>query len=358
MTVIIQMPRVNANDDSAMLVEWLAGPGDAVRRGDFVALAETTKATVDIEAPNSGYLRILVEEGRMVAVGEPIAEVVDSPEAALRPVVVTPPSDLGGGIRLVSKNARRLLELAGLDAAELPGVGPLREAEVRRFLDKRTQSVELDPLALEQVPVFDDSVLLWGAADQGAVVVDALRESGKWKPLAFIDETPRDSEFEGAPVWPPEALPRLKERNVRFAHVCIGSPQAKIRVAERLKDLGYQIVSIVHPRAVVSSSAQIGEGVYVGPGVVVGPHAVLGDYSQVNNNATVPHHTRLGVGVRVSDGANLAGGVVVGDRAYIGLGVTVNTGCAIGADATLVSGVAVFDNVPDGAVVRARTTGR
>ncbi len=52
-----------------MLVKWLKKEGDAVKSGDVLAEVETDKATMDLEAFDSGILRkILIEEGSSVPV--------------------------------------------------------------------------------------------------------------------------------------------------------------------------------------------------------------------------------------------------------------------------------------------------
>jgi len=350
----LDMPRLNANDDSGLLVRWFKTPGQSVAAGDLVAQIETTKAAVDIEADAAGFFFPLLPPGARADVGKPIAWIAETYDhdalARERDSAAAPPPT---GNRLISRKAAELMKQHVLEAKDIPGSGPINTGDVEKVLASRHTSGAATPLeAIDGLTVTDYSVVLFGAAMQGAVVIDCLRDSGAFAPLCFVDDRPADAAFEDLPVFLSAALPRLRERGVRYAHVCIGAPEAKLKAAEALKALGFEIVQAVHPRAMISSTAMLGEGVYVGPGVVIGPGASIGAYSQVNNNATVPHHVRIGVAVRISDGANIAGAVSIGDRTLIGLGVTVNTGCDIGADVTVMSGVSVFDRVPDGATVR------
>ncbi len=350
---VVTMPRVNANDDSGRLVRWIKSAGEAVHCGELIAQIETSKAAVDLEADADGFLHPLAEVGASVPVGEALAWIVDSYDANsiareigdLRMPAVTED-------RLISRKARDMMAATGLSAAEIPGDGPIGEHQVQQLLDNRRGRRAASVNRATELAVTDRSIILIGAAKQGVVVLDCLREGRAYDPLCFIDEKPSKPELEGLPVFEWAALDILSRRGIKFVHICIGAPEPKLRLAKRLKELGFTLISAIHPRAVISASAELGEGVYIGPGAVVGPCAVIGAFSQVNNNATVPHHVRLGVAVRVSDGANIAGDVVIGDRSYLGLGVTVNTDCHIGADVTVVSGVSVFDAVPDGAVVR------
>lgn len=349
----LDMPRLNANDDSGLIVRWFKAPGQAVATGDLVAQIETTKAAVDIEADAAGFFFPLLPPGARADVGKPIAWITETYDhdalARDRDATAAPPP---AGNRLVSRKAGELMRQHGLEAKDIPGSGPINTGDVEKVAASRRTSAATPLDQVDSLVVADNSVVLFGAAMQGAVVVDCLRDSRAFTPLCFVDDRPAHASFEDLPVFLSAALPRIRARGVRYAHVCIGAPAAKLQAAKALKALGFEIVRAVHPRAMISTTAMLGEGVYVGPGVVIGPGASVGDYSQVNNNATVPHHVRIGVAVRVSDGANIAGGVSIGDGTLLGLGVTVNTGCDIGADVTVMSGVSVFDRVPDGATVR------
>ncbi len=69
-----RMPSLGADMDVGTIVEWLVKPGDPVRRGQVVAVVDTAKAAMEIEAFESGVLeRILVGVGTQVPVGTPLA---------------------------------------------------------------------------------------------------------------------------------------------------------------------------------------------------------------------------------------------------------------------------------------------
>jgi pyruvate dehydrogenase E2 component (dihydrolipoamide acetyltransferase) len=65
----ILMPLLSPSMTEGTLVKWLKKEGDAVKSGDILAEVETDKATMDLEAFDSGVLRkILVPEGTKVPV--------------------------------------------------------------------------------------------------------------------------------------------------------------------------------------------------------------------------------------------------------------------------------------------------
>ncbi|MFY9616079.1 MAG: biotin/lipoyl-containing protein, partial [Candidatus Dormiibacterota bacterium] len=78
----ILMPQMGYDMTEGTIVRWLKKVGDKVNRGDIVAEIETDKATVEIEAFDSGtMLRTLAESGDTVPVGQPIATLGEKGES-------------------------------------------------------------------------------------------------------------------------------------------------------------------------------------------------------------------------------------------------------------------------------------
>ncbi len=76
-----RMPSLGADMDVGTIIEWLVKPGDVVKRGQIVAVVDTAKAAIEIEAFEEGVVaEILVGTGVQVAVGTPLAMI--GPHAA------------------------------------------------------------------------------------------------------------------------------------------------------------------------------------------------------------------------------------------------------------------------------------
>jgi pyruvate dehydrogenase E2 component (dihydrolipoamide acetyltransferase) len=133
-----RMPSLGADMEAGTLVEWLKHPGDAIRRGDIVAVVETQKGAIEVEIFEDGIIdRLLVEPGRTVPVGTPLAMIrssVEAPPVAVAPVLApepkapAPPSQAlapppPGERRRASPAARRLAAERGLALEGLHGTG-------------------------------------------------------------------------------------------------------------------------------------------------------------------------------------------------------------------------------------------
>jgi pyruvate/2-oxoglutarate dehydrogenase complex dihydrolipoamide acyltransferase (E2) component len=74
MRVEIKMAALGYDMEAGAVSKWLKAVGDSVRRGEPIAEIETDKATVEMEATQSGTLvAIVAEPGLMVSVGDVIA---------------------------------------------------------------------------------------------------------------------------------------------------------------------------------------------------------------------------------------------------------------------------------------------
>ncbi|MCW8841434.1 MAG: FAD-dependent oxidoreductase [Gammaproteobacteria bacterium] len=81
----IKMPQLSDTMTEGVVVSWEKELGERIERGDIVATVETDKAIMDVEVFREGYLSgPRVEVDTTVAVGEPMAYLVDSEEQVVR----------------------------------------------------------------------------------------------------------------------------------------------------------------------------------------------------------------------------------------------------------------------------------
>src|SRR5690242_14824697 len=78
----VTMPRLSDTMSEGSVGRWLKKPGDHVEKDEVIAEIETDKATMELVAFESGTLQqILVEEGKVVPIGEVIGVIGDGPAA-------------------------------------------------------------------------------------------------------------------------------------------------------------------------------------------------------------------------------------------------------------------------------------
>ena len=148
------MPSLGADMEAGTLLDWYVKPGDTVKRGDIVALVDTSKAEIEVEIFEDGVIDELVVPvgvrvpvGSVLAtlhpVGAKVAAAVGAPTepappipAPAPPAPAPVPAAAGTNHRLrVSPLARRVAEQLGVDLATVTGTGPngaITRADVER----------------------------------------------------------------------------------------------------------------------------------------------------------------------------------------------------------------------------------
>ncbi len=193
-------------------------------------------------------------------------------------------------------------------------------------------------------------LLILGAGGQGKVAGDTAAQAGEQHIVFADDHWPAVQTCSIWPVVGPASLPMLRSHTDRL-HIALGDGAQRERFANEALSLGFTLITLKHPSAVVSPHAQIAAGCYLGPLCCVNIDAALGLCAFVNTSASVDHDCRIGAFTHIAPGAHLAGGVQVGTRSWVGLGACVRGGISIGDDVLVGAGAAVVSDVADGLTV-------
>lgn len=153
----VVMPRLGWTMETGRVVEWLKQDGEAVAAGDMLFSVESDKAVVEVEALDSGVLRIPTDTpigvdapvgailAYILAVGEdaPTAAAAPAPSAAAATPVVAPAAPAAAfatapgaaqASAAISPRARRVARELGVDWQSVVGTGAggrIRERDVR-----------------------------------------------------------------------------------------------------------------------------------------------------------------------------------------------------------------------------------
>ncbi len=148
-----------------------------------------------------------------------------------------------------------------------------------------------------------------------------------------------------------ELLSQLGNQGVEYFFVGVGGVgdnQPRKRLFELARSLQFSPVSIIHPRALISSHVVLGDGITLMGGAIVNPGTRLGLNVIVNTGAVIEHDCTIDSHVHIATGAQLAGAVNVGEGAHVGIGAIVRQGIQIGQRAVVGAGaVVVKDVLPD-----------
>ncbi|WP_169982381.1 2-oxo acid dehydrogenase subunit E2 [Microbispora sp. H10836] len=265
-----RVPKLNNNDTSYILVEWLAEDGRAVRDGEPIVLLETSKATEEVEAPADGVLRRLVAEGAECEPGQVIARLLGSVDEPVRkaaeeiadgnphgPDTPAPPGDATGVV--VTAPARDLIEAHGIAMERVYALGRkvIRRSDVEELLGEQAPS----PAAVaDDAPAGDDDarwITLSRAQQRTAEVVERSRRE---IPAAFTAMNVDVTEV--------VSLARDLTRRLR---ALVGLPEMVVKAAGGLLDRFPMFFAEPGPgpRARRAATADVGVTVDVGQGLFI-----------------------------------------------------------------------------------------
>jgi sugar O-acyltransferase (sialic acid O-acetyltransferase NeuD family) len=154
-----------------------------------------------------------------------------------------------------------------------------------------------------------------------------------------------DTQIHGYPVtWLEETPPGV---------ALLGTGETERRpLVERLRAGGWEVAALVHPRAHVATTAEVGAGAIIAPGAVIGAAVQIGECVVVGRGALIGHHTDVGAFATLGPGANIAGNVGLEEDVFVAMGAAVRDHVSVGAGSVVAMGGVVVGDVPPGVEVR------
>lgn len=154
------MPSLGQTSDELRVLSWMKSPGEHVAEGDPLLEVETDKATLDVEAADSGVLLGTlyepgdsIEAGTVIAwLGEPGEDIPEPEPAAQDPGAVQDAANHGSGLPAAAPPARRPAPPAvrafardhDIDIEQLPGTGPVSRADVEAAIGSQRPGTAAD----------------------------------------------------------------------------------------------------------------------------------------------------------------------------------------------------------------------
>lgn len=175
-----------------------------------------------------------------------------------------------------------------------------------------------------------------GASGHGKVVADIARLNG-YDAIEFLDDDENLTSCGDYPV-----VGRTDRPVDNDVFVAIGNADIRERLSRNRN-----LVTLIHPKAVIADGVEIGEGTVVMAGVVINTGAKIGSGCIVNTASSIDHDCSIGDFCHISVGAHLCGTVVVGNKTWIGAGATVSNNinicgsCMIGAGAVVIKDIKI-----------------
>lgn len=181
-------------------------------------------------------------------------------------------------------------------------------------------------------------LIIVGAGGHGKVVAEIAFLCG-YENVVFLDS---NEELIGTEIGNKHVLvggtPSDIDRFDGDVFVAIGDSDIRRTLTDfYLMKKNRNIITLIHPAAIVSEGSIIEDGVVVMPGAVINTGATIQNGSIINTSCSIDHDCHIGSYSHIAPGAHLCGGVKM------------QHDCWIGAGATIINNVNLVNNVNIGA---------
>jgi acetyltransferase-like isoleucine patch superfamily enzyme len=360
----VMVPTTDVNSETAIVTAWHVADRTLVEAGDLLAEVETSKAVVDVVAPDSGYLLRRAREGEEIRLAEAIAYLFESPdalhdhaaslaEAAAHAALATVDGPRATapairraeelGVELGSVGARDLITVKMVEAAARDRPGPPVPPDLPEPLGA--------PSGVERVALI--------GAGLGATQVVGIFAGTSQKAVAIVDDDRArwGGETAGVPVvGGTEQLSQLHARGCfDSAVICIGtSVPARTRFREICGELDIPLANAIDLTALIAADVELGQGNVICAFCHFGVGTRIGDNNFLSANNSFDHHNVLGNDIATGPGCMTSGVVTIGDRARLGTGIFVEPHVTIGEGVQVASGAVIVSSVPPEHAVKRR----
>jgi acetyltransferase-like isoleucine patch superfamily enzyme len=356
----VLVPTTDVNSETALLLAWHVGDRSEVKTGDVIAEIETSKAIIDVSAPEAGILLHAASEGAEVRLAEPVGYLFANVGAleAYAQAEQRRHAEPAKSTRRVTEPARRRAEELGVELASIAGDALITVGMVEGTAAAATTAAIELPEPLPGVAGLP-RIALVGAGLGATQVIDILQAAKSGTAVAIVDDDA--SRWAGQVMGVPVAggfdrLMALFGKGAFDAAIITISTSvlARVRLREALAASGIPLANAIHPTARIADGVTFGTGNVVcafcnfNVGTVVGDNNVLSAYNSYD------HHNRLGSDISTGPACVTSGLVVLGDRVRLGTGIFIEPHVELGDDVQVASGSVIVTSVPAGHAVKRR----
>jgi sugar O-acyltransferase (sialic acid O-acetyltransferase NeuD family) len=187
------------------------------------------------------------------------------------------------------------------------------------------------------------------------VVTEILGLRGVCEIIGMLDDNSQlhNTVQDGLPILGSLSLLRELKDTGRVDSAALGLgnlslSDRRIAIYQEARNLGIEMIQVIHPTAFISPTAQCRPGLFLGPHAVINTGVKLGENIMLSTGSTIDHDNEIGDHAFISAGVHTAGLVKIERGVFIGPGATICSGCVIGEGSVIGAGSVVGNDIPPG----------
>lgn len=195
-----------------------------------------------------------------------------------------------------------------------------------------------------------EDIVLIGFGGHSKSVIDSIERQNQYRIIGLLEkQQDMVKEYRGYKVLGnDEMLRELYQDGIRNAFVTIGymgNSKVRNRIYETLKEIGFQLPTIIDPSAIVADDVIIGEGTFIGKNAILNSEVKIGKMCIINTGAILEHEVVVSDYCHISVGSILCGQARVEKEAFVGAGSIVIQGKQIGTKSIIGAGAIIVKDI-------------
>lgn len=367
MAYLQRIPLINPNDDLDCIAEWLKSEDEYVKKGDTIAIIETSKAVVEIEAECDGYLVPLYKIGENIKVGQVFVIIKKYKEEDIKNILnelmeESKINKLGDYSkkekkRKWTKKAEILAKRYGVEIDKIPSNGVIREADIKSIIEKEN-NVKVKDFVEDIYPGNRQKRILIIGGGRGAIqVIDVILRKRDYKIVGILDDNSKliGKTIFGYPILGTisEILKMWKDKLFDVLIISFSNDLNKrAEVYEKYSKLGISFANVIDPNVSIHSNVAIGEGNLIMSFCRISSCSIIGNNNFFSAYVNIEHHNKVGNNCTFGPGVFTSSRVSVEDNVKFGTGIFIEPGVNIGENSIIASGSILTGNIPARSIVK------
>lgn len=197
-------------------------------------------------------------------------------------------------------------------------------------------------------------IVLYGCGDMSKQSYNIIKHDSKYKVVGFLDDNleKKGKTYLDLPIFGNhKVVPYIKKtEKITGGLAAIGNNQIRYQRNQIMLSHGLEIITAIHPKALIDSPRYIGKGVIVEMGGAIHPNANVGDGVFVAGGSIIAHDSNVGDYSLIAGGVIFGGAASVGKFSVIGVGAVLQPYIFVGSNVVIGIGAAVTKDIPDNVI--------
>ena len=199
-------------------------------------------------------------------------------------------------------------------------------------------------------------ILLIGGGGHCRSCIDVIEAEGKYKIAGIVNQPGGNTDpFLGYEVLGDDGdLPELFKKYT-IALITVGqikSADNRVKLFQQLRSLGFELATIISPRAYVSKNASLGAGTIVMHDSLVNAGAKIGNNCILNTKSLVEHDAIVEDHCHISTSSVVNGGTIIREKTFIGSNTITKEYITVGKTSVIGGGLRVVSDVQENTLMK------